>query len=92
MNTMGFKKIDKLPERKRRSIYDDVIELVARTADMYALDTKDVKRCNSLTNTLRLRIKKLGVPVKVIVRDTMVCLVRSLPLREDEIDEPMLGK
>ena len=91
-NTMGFKKIDKLPERKRRSIYDDVIELVARTADMYALDTKDVKRCNSLTNTLRLRIKKLGVPVKVIVRDTMVCLVRQLPLREDEVDEPILGK
>lgn len=83
MNMMGFKKIDKLPEQKHRGVYDGVLETVAKTADIYALDTQDVKRCQSLTVTLRNRAKKLGLPVKVIVRGTMVCIVRQSPLSKD---------
>lgn len=79
-NMMGFRRIDKLPEQRHRGIYDDVLETVAKTADMYALDTNDVKRTQSLTVTLRNRIKKLGLPVKVIVRNTTVCVVRTSPL------------
>lgn len=78
-NMMGFKKIDKLPKRSRRGVYDEMLETVAKTADMYALDTHDVKRCNSLAAMLRSRIKKLRLPVKVIVRDTTVCVVHAAP-------------
>lgn len=78
-NMMGFKKIDKLPKQSHRGVYDEVLETVAKTADMYALDTHDVKRCKSLTATLRSRIKKLGLPVKVIIRDTTVCVVHVAP-------------
>lgn len=86
MNMMGFKKIDKLPKQQRRGIYDDVLETVAKTADIYALDTNDVKRCQSLTVTLRNRIKKLGLPVKVIIRNTTVCVVRNSPLATEVLD------
>lgn len=82
-NMMGFKKVDKIPEVEHRGIYDNVLETVAKTADIYALDTNDVKRCHSLTMTLRNRAKKLGLPVKVIMRGTMVCLVRNSPLSKD---------
>lgn len=78
-NMMGFKKIDSLPKQSRRGVYDDVLETVAKTADMYALDTHDIKRCNSLYSTLRNRVQKLGLPVKVITRGTTVCVVRSTP-------------
>lgn len=91
MNLMGFRKIDKLPKECHRGIYDNVLETVARTADMYALDTNDVKRAKSLVTTLRSRAKKLGLPVKVILRNTTVCVVRSMPLvietRDDQIPE-----
>ena len=83
-NMMGFKKIDSLPKHSRRGIYDDVLKTVANTADMYALDTHDIKRCNSLYTTLRNRIKKLGLPVKVIVRGTTVCVVRNMPKSIDK--------
>jgi len=85
-NMMGFKKIDRLPERKRRGVYDDVLETVAKTADMYALDTHDIKRCKSLVATLRARIKNLDLPVKVIIRDTTVCVVHKSPIVKDMID------
>ena len=85
-NLMGFKKIDKLPKRKYHGMYDDVLETVARTADMYALDTNDIKRSKSLIATLRVRIKKLGLPVKVVARDTTVCLVRTTPITSERID------
>ena len=86
MNMMGFKKIDELPKQQHRGIYDDVLETVAKTADIYALDTNDVKRCQSLTVTLRNRIKKLGLPVKVIVRNTTICVVRTSPLTTEVPD------
>ena len=88
-NMMGFKKIDKLPEQSRRGVYDDVLETVAKTADMYALDTHDIKRCNSLYSTIRNRIQKLGLPVKVIVRGTTVCIVRSVPksIKKEEMHD-----
>ena len=79
MSMMGFKKIDELPKMKHKGVYDDVLETVARTADIYALDTHDIKRCNSLYTTLRNRIQKLGLPVKVIIRGTTVCVVRNTP-------------
>lgn len=85
-NMMGFHKIDKLPEQRHRGIYDDVLETVAKTADMYALDTNDVKRTQSLTVTLRNRAKKLGLPVKVIVRNTTICVVRTSPLTTEVPD------
>lgn len=79
-NMMGFKKVDKIPERKRRGIYDDVIEEVAKTGDIYVLDTNDVKRAQSLKGTIQYRIKVLDANVKVILRDTKVCLVtRTVP-------------
>lgn len=74
-NMMGFKKVDAIPERKRRGVYDDVIEEVANTGDIYVYDTHDIKRASSLQTTLRYRIRKLGVSVKVLTRDTKVCLV-----------------
>lgn len=83
-NMMGFKKIDKIPKQSRRGIYDDVLETVARTADMYALDMHDIKRCHSLYATLSHRIKKLGLPVKVIIRGTMVCVMRNVPKSIDK--------
>lgn len=85
-NLMGFRKIDKLPKRKYHGMYDDVLETVARTADIYAIDTNDIKRCKSLIATLRVRIKKLGLPVKVVARDTTVCLVRATPITSERID------
>lgn len=89
-NMMGFKKIDKLPKQRHRGIYDDMLETVAESADIYALDTHDVKRCQSLTATLRNRIKKLGLPVKVIVRGTTVCVVHvapsGMPKEENDVD------
>jgi len=91
-NMMGFHKIEKLPEQRHRGIYDDVLETVARTADIYALDTHDVKRCQSLTVTLRNRIKKLGLPVKVIVRNTTICVVRTLPLTTEVPDGLAIGE
>ncbi len=86
-NMMGFKKIDKLPKQGRHGIYDDVLETVAKTADMYALDTNDVKRCKSLAATLRSRIKKLRLPVKIIIRNTTICVVHTSPLTTDVLDE-----
>lgn len=80
MSMMGFKKIDELPKMRHRGVYDDVLETVARTADIYALDTHDIKRCKSLAATLRNRAKNLGLPVKVIIRDTTVCVVCKSPL------------
>ena len=85
-NMMGFKKIDCLPRQRHRGVYDDVLEAVAKTADMYALDTNDVKRCKSLATILRTRAKKLGLPVKVIIRDTTVCVVRKMPKVMDADD------
>lgn len=85
-NMMGFKKISKLPERKHRGVYDDMLMLVAKTADIYALDTHDIKRCKSLSATLRSRIRKLGLPVKVINRDTMVCVMHNSPTMDKAVD------
>lgn len=87
MSMMGFKKIDELPKMKHKGVYDDVLETVARTADIYALDTHDIKRCKSLAATLRNRAKNLGLPVKVIIRDTTVCIVRNSPLTTVVPDE-----
>lgn len=84
-NFMGFKKVDKIPERKRRGIYDDVIEEVAKTGDIYVLDTHDVKRANSLQSTIKYRIKVIDANVKVILRDTKVCLVaKTVPATIDD--------
>lgn len=91
-NMMGFHKIDKLPEQRHRGIYDDVLETVARTADIYALDTNDVKRTKSLTVTLRNRAKKLGLPIKIIVRNTTVCVVRNSPLTTEVPDGLAIGE
>ena len=80
MSLMGFKKIDKLPPRPHRGVYDDLLEAVANTADMYALDTKDAKRTVSLRVTLRNRAKKLGLPIKTMQRGTTVIVVRATPI------------
>lgn len=84
-NMMGFRKVDAIPQKKRRGVYDDVIEEVARTGDIYVLDTHDIKRANSLRATLRYRIYKLGVSVNVLLRDTKVCLVaKTVPTTTDD--------
>lgn len=77
MSMMGFKKIDALPEQRHCGVYDEMLETVAKSTDIYALDVHDVKRCRSLCLTLRNRIKRLGLPCKVIVRNTTVCVVRD---------------
>lgn len=86
-NLMGFKKIDCLPER--RSVYDDVIEKVIETGDIYALDTHDAKRATSLCKTIRNRIRVCGYDAKVIVRGNVVCVVAkpsSLKRKHDAND------
>lgn len=90
-NLMGFKKIDQLPEMRHRGVYDELLETVTKTADMYALDTNDIKRAKSLVATLRNRAKKLRLPIKVIIRDTTVCVVRSMPLVIEAHDGPASG-
>lgn len=79
-NLMGFKKIDKLPPRPHRGVYDDLLETVASSADMYALDVKDAKRATSLRVTLKQRGKKLGLPIKIMQRGTTVIVVRATPM------------
>lgn len=86
-NLMGFKKVDKLPECSHRGVYDELLETVARTADIYTLDTNDKKRATSLVVTLRNRAKKLGLPVKALTRGTVVCVVRSTPLVIERTEE-----
>ena len=86
MNLMGFKKIDKMPPRPHRGVYDDLLEAVANTADMYALDTKDAKRTVSLRVILRNRAKKLGLPVKIMQRGTTVIVVRSTPIVTERVE------
>lgn len=87
-NMMGFKKVDAIPQRKRRGVYDDVIEEVAKTGDIYVLDTHDVKRAQSLKGTIQYRIKALDANVKVILRDTKVCLVaKTLPTTTNDTDD-----
>lgn len=85
-NLMGFHKIKDLPPRPHRGVYDDLLEAVASSADMYALDTKDAKRTASLGATLRNRAKKLGLPVKVIKRGTTVIVVRSTPIVTERVE------
>lgn len=77
MNTMGFKRVSSVPKKIRRSMYDPLIENVAKTGDIYMLDVKDLKRANSLSTQLRIRIKKLGVPVKVYLRYTSVYIAKA---------------
>lgn len=79
-NLMGFHKIKSIPPRSHRGVYDDLLETVASSADVYALDTKDAKRTASLVITLRNRAHKLGLPVKVIKRGTTVIVVRATPI------------
>lgn len=78
MNTMGFKKVSKVPKKGHRNgMYDPLIENVAETGDVYMLDVKDLKRANSLCTLLRTRIRKLGVPVKVYLRYTSVYIAKA---------------
>jgi len=81
-NMMGFKKVDGIPtgivHRKGHSIYDPLISEVATHGGTYVLDTKDVKRAHSLTNTLRQVIKKGEIEnVRVVQRYTEVYIQRK---------------
>lgn len=79
-NLMGFHKIKSIPPRSHRGVYDDLLETVASSADVYALDVKDIKRATSLRVTLRNRGKKLGLPIKTMQRGTTVIVVRATPI------------
>lgn len=85
-NLMGFHKIKNLPPRQRRGVYDDLLEAVASSADMYALDVKDAKRAVSLRVTLRERGKKLGLPIKTMQRGTTVIVVRSTSIVTERVE------
>ena len=78
MRTMGFKKVDHIPDqvRKGTSIYLPILREVEKTGDIYALDLKDNKRSHTLAATLRNIIQKHKVEAKVVVRDTAVYICK----------------
>lgn len=78
-NLMGFKRVSKMPVPKGRSIYDPLLNEVRKTGGIYALDTQDKKRANSLAATIRMVIRKRGYDdVMVSVIDATNVVVKKI--------------
>lgn len=77
-NLQGFKKLEDLPSRSRRSKYDDLIKEVNNTGNTYYITKKNEKMARSLTSTLRVILKRKGIEdISVHVSGNMVYVMKE---------------
>lgn len=80
-NLMGFKKTtEEVPPRNRRirSKYDDLINVVRNTGDTYCFDFKNAGKARSVMTAIRHRLKTSDIhDVRSVVRGTSVYVVKE---------------
>lgn len=75
----GFKKVDGIPPKlpaKKGSKYDQLIQTVEDTGNVYCLDLRNKDKAKTVTAAVRARAQKLSAHIKVCLRGTVVYVMR----------------